>query len=420
MPGGHFRGGHGGKGIPMTSSNSNDGKIACPTCTMMNAKGATKCVMCNHPFLANIGTPQQQPKIQEVELQPQQPRQQPPRQEVHHEPRYRGHAEPCSGCPSCCSEQIGCCQRTWCCLISFGLILLIALLPASFVYFEYNEMGFVKYTITNDVDTTEAHAMGRYYTGPSHAAVVFPRPYQRVESTLAIFPDNGQEFEVTVVSFFRLDMDRLSDIYEQFGTSSVDTQATTRIESEIKSLAPNYALEDYILKRSEIKDTFYYGQDDNIGLQADLDDIGCILEHDHFWLELIVMPEEVTDRNLDAVVQLELNSQIENEQEAILVQTETDRLEQMIIANITVVNANADATVQYINAVADATILTLDASADATVARLLDEAVAESNSMLAQTDGSGFNALFAGLGITNTSAKKKYIQYFALLDKMTA
>jgi len=324
----------------------------------------------------------------------------------------------CEGCPSCCNDsqsKIECCQRTWCALSFLGLILLVSLLPASFVYFEYNEMGFVKYTITNNVDTNDAYTMGRIYTGPSHAAVVFPRDYQRVDSRLAIFPDNGQEFYINLVAFFRLNIDRLPEIYEQFGTSSVSNQASIRIDSEVKSIAPTFAIEDYILIRELITEEFFYGNNANPGLQEDLDSIGVVLDLDKFWLAEVEMPASIEQRNLDAAVQLEVNAQEENEREAILVQTETDRLEQIIIGNITRIDANAEATVQYVNAVADATIVALDAVADAQIKRVVDEATSESSNMIATVEGGGLEGLFSAINVTDKAIMYKYIEYFALL-----
>lgn len=301
------------------------------------------------------------------------------------------------------------------------MVMLVSLLPASFVYFEYNEMGFIKYTITNRVDTESAYEMGRYYTGPSHAAVVFPRSYQRVDSRLAIFPDNGQEFYVNVVTFFRLDINRLATIYEQFGTSSVVNQADIRISSEIKSLSPLFSLEDYVLIRNDIKHTFFHGDgNDNVGVSADLLEIGLILDLDKFYLAEIELPDSILDRNLDAAVQLEINTEEENNREAILVQTETDRLEAIIIGNITRVNAEADATVQYINAVADANIVAFDAVADAEVSRVVDEAQSEADNLIAVTEGAGLNNLFAETAIAGDSAVMyKYIEYFALLNQQS-
>jgi len=135
------------------------------------------------------------------------------------------------------------------------------------------------------------------------------------------------------------------------------------------------------------------------------------------------MPATIEQRNLDAAVQLEVNTQEENEREAILVQTETDRLEQLIIANITIVNANATALVALINAEASAAVVTLDATADASIKRAGDEAVAEASNLLATTEGDGFDNFFAALNLTadtDEAIMSKYIAYFALLKQQEA
>lgn len=305
------------------------------------------------------------------------------------------------------------------CCVGLGLLILVILLPSSFVYFEYNEIGFVKYSINNNVNTDRTYDVGRYFPGPFYKAVVFPRNYQRVNSRLAIFTEDGQEFFINVISFYRLDIDRLAEIYDQFGVSSWDSQAGVRIDSMIKSLAPLFTINEYIISRESICSDFFYGASGFTGVAADLEDIGMVIEYDKFWLEEVEIPATIMQRNLDAAVQIEVNQMEENNREVVLVETETTLLEQVIQANITQVVADGDAQVQNIDAVADAEILTLDANADASIDAALAEAEAEALNLLATTDGDGLAELFLALEVTDLGVKAKYIEYFALLDQQT-
>jgi len=305
------------------------------------------------------------------------------------------------------------------CCIGLGLLLTIILLPSSFVYFAYNEIGFVKYTVNNNVNTDKTYEIGRFYTGPFFKAVVFPRDHQRIDSRLAIFTDDGQEFNINMVTFFRLDITRLAELYDQFGTTSWKNQASIRIDSTIKSMAPNWKIDDYIRKRESIVSEFYYGTTEFSGVRADLESIGIILDYDKFWMAAVEIPEAIASRNLDAAIQLQVNEMEQNNRQVILVETETLRLEQVILGNITRVKAGGDAGVQTINAAADAAIVTLNAAADAAIAKELAVASAEADNLMATTDGSGLSDLFNALNITNITVKSKYIAYFSLLDQQT-
>lgn len=305
------------------------------------------------------------------------------------------------------------------CLIATALLLMIIMLPSSFVYFGYDEIGFIKYTVNNNVNTDKTYELGRYYTGPFFKAVVFPRNHQRINSRLAIFTDDGQEFNINLVTFYRLDINRLAEMYDNFGTTSWNNQASIRIDSTIKSMAPMYKIDDYITMRNQIVEEFFYGNDIYDGLASDLESIGMILELDKFWMAEVEVPDAIMQRNLDAAVQLQVNEMEENNREVLLVETETIRLEAIILGNITRVQAGGDAEAQNINAAADASILTLDAAADAQISKEIADANAEADNLLATTDGDGLAEIFDSLNITDINLKSKYIAYFALLDEQT-
>uniref|UniRef100_A0A0L8H4J5 Band 7 domain-containing protein n=1 Tax=Octopus bimaculoides TaxID=37653 RepID=A0A0L8H4J5_OCTBM len=58
-------------------------------------------------------------------------------------------------------------------LIVIGLLLLIILLPLSFSYLDYYQMGVVKNKVTGSVSLDRVYSNGRYLIGPSHEFKVF-------------------------------------------------------------------------------------------------------------------------------------------------------------------------------------------------------------------------------------------------------
>lgn len=317
----------------------------------------------------------------------------------------------CGYCPTVCQRRVACCQWTWLVLLTTASILIMVMVPLSFVYFEHDEMGFTKHRLTNDVDTDTVHYNGRVYTGLDHVAVAFPRGFQSLTSRLAVFPSNGQEFHITIVMYYRLNPAMLAKIYAEFGTSAFAKQVETRANSAIKRVAPLYTIEEYITKREVITLRFFNS------LFEDLATIGIILPWDKFYMGEVEIPSSIKSRNLDVAVQEQRNVEEENRRITVLVEKETSRQVEFYDGNITRINADAAAVIQNIDATAGAEIIRIKEVANAYVKRVIDEAKATAANKLATVDGDGLELLYTNASITTATVKTKYIDYFALLER---
>jgi regulator of protease activity HflC (stomatin/prohibitin superfamily) len=294
----------------------------------------------------------------------------------------------CVCMPKMFSENVGCCQWTWGILLFIGTLLLLILLPLSFSYVEYDQYALKKNNIENTVEVDgSVYEVGRYYWGVEHVPLAFSRQYKKVTEKFSIFPANGLEFDINVVFFYKLQKDNLGKIYKAFGTV-FDNQVVNRANAKIKNTAPGFSLEQYITHRPLITETLYNS------LHPDLNSIFIDMPVDKFYLAEVSIPNEIKQRDLDAAVQKQRNIEEQNKQLATIVRKETQKLEQEINANITIVGATAQAS--YV--------------------RIQSEAQAVADKTKSSADGLGLQNLFLQINVTDTPTKEKYISYFAFLD----
>ena len=67
-------------------------------------------------------------------------------------------------------------------VLFIGVILTIALVPASFSYVEYDELALKKNTVSNKVDNSIVYENGRYFWGVSVEPLTFPSKYQLISN----------------------------------------------------------------------------------------------------------------------------------------------------------------------------------------------------------------------------------------------
>ena len=111
-----------------------------------------------------------------------------------------------------------------------------------------------------------------------------------------------------------------------------------------------------------------------------------------FFITDVKLPSQIQQKDLDAAVQFQDNVREQHKQVADLVRKETERLEQTVYANVTLVRDSAAAQSARIN---------LDA-----------RSVAEKE--VATADNRGLFDLFETIGVNDAATKRRYIEYFAL------
>lgn len=290
----------------------------------------------------------------------------------------------------CCNNNVETCQYVWGVLLFVSTILLLVMLPLSFSYVEYDQWALKKHTVENTVELDQTYDVGRYFWGVDRTPLVFSRQFKKVTEDFSIFPSNGLEFDINVVFYYRLQKDNIGKIYKAFGTA-IHNQVVNRANARIKNIAPRFTLEEYITNRPVITHALH------TGLVSELANIWVDVPFDKFYLAEVKIPNEIKQRDLDAAVQTQRNIQEQNNQLAALVRKETEKLEQEINANITLIGTTAEAI----------------------RVRIQKEAEAIAEKTTSSADGLGMKNLFLQINVTDPSIKEKYISYFAFLDTTT-
>jgi regulator of protease activity HflC (stomatin/prohibitin superfamily) len=206
---------------------------------------------------------------------------------------------------------------------------------------------------------------------------------------LAIFPTNGLEFSIEVTFYWRIKKDELGQLFEKYALT-YPTQLESRAQSKMKNEAPNFTIEQYIRERPLITRTLHQV------LQAELALIHIECPQRFFSLTKITLPTEIKQRDLEAAVRTQLNTKQQNEQAAELVRKETERQVQEINANATLVGIDAQSTKD----------------------RLIEEAYAQGNRTISDSNSLGAQTFFTTLSVTDPVTKAAYIRFYALEESI--
>lgn len=297
----------------------------------------------------------------------------------------------CAWYPNFCRQNIQFCQCTWGILISIGVLLTVILVPLSFKDVEYDQYALKRNTLTNKVDVDTVYENGRRFWGVNFEAVTFPRQYQEVRETVDVFPDNGLEFQINLILFYRVQFENIGQIFKSFGTV-FDNHVRARINAKIKNQAPVFSLQDYIEHRPTVTRQLH------TGLVQELTAIWMDLPFDKFFLTTVTIPPDIVEKDLEAAIQQQKNVEEQNRQREIVVRKETTQLVEAVQANITLINATAHAS----------------------AVRVQKEAEAVAEKTLASADGLGMKDLFVQINVSDIALKEKYVAYFAFLDSRSA
>lgn len=271
------------------------------------------------------------------------------------------------------------------------LIVLAALIGASFSYIEYDEIAFKKNSVQNQVDGTIVYASGRYMWGPGFSAVKFPRTYQQLAlDSLFCFTQSGIEIELNITLQWRFTAALLPLTYAQYGTE-LESKVKTAAESAIKNTASNFETGQYFSDRATIGRAFYDAASIAI---ADL-----YLELGYLQLlEAELTNEDQVQRYLDAANQIQSNEREEFVQNSTLIRANTSVAQGEVLAEISVILADAAAEVQII----------------------LEKAKAEAKRIETEARKAALSSLFTSLGLNTSELKLNYLYITSLGDRATS
>ena len=276
------------------------------------------------------------------------------------------------------------------CIGIIGVILLIVLLPVSYNYIEYYEIGFKKNTVSNTVDISQVYGPGRYLWAPEDSVVTFPSTYQHIEfldDDLLVFSQTGLEFNLEADIYYRLTEENLANIYQDFGTNYHD-RFVEAIRASIKNTAPNFSVDEFVRNRTDITQIMFNN------INNDLADLNIKIDENKFFLGRISFPDLVKNVFLNTAVQQLQNDQSLLQQQVTLIDRSTEQILASIDANITIVLQQSLAEAESI----------------------VRKSEAEAKKIFEEATGQGIGNLFAQLNVTSVSDREMIFKLFSILD----
>ena len=271
------------------------------------------------------------------------------------------------------------------CAATLFLVCMI-LLIVSFSYIDYDEFGLRKNEVSNDVETNKVYGHGRYLWGPNFKVVRFPALHQTMEFSFDVFVEGG--FVLSMDVFFKvgLQMDRVGEMYNEFGKAIMD-QVATRANARIKNEAPHYSLDDYVENRANVTAGLHHE------LVDELDALGLNLPRDLFFVLATTLPSEVWERNLEAALRNQATIQEQHHKDSARERQETRRQVELRAAEIA---RNVR-------------------EGDAQSMRIVQEAQTDEVDIVTRADAEGMGRLFARAGIEDEALRQFYIMYYSRL-----
>ncbi len=287
-------------------------------------------------------------------------------------------------------DEICGCSIFW---LIIGIILVCIIVPLSFHYVRYDQYAFNR-NIYGSTDTTHLITQGRYFYPITHDLVTFPSTYQMVSflnsqgTSLSVFSNEGLQFNIDVIFFYRLPSDTLGQIYNTYSTA-YDSQVSNIAKAVLKNQAVSFTLDDYANNHQYIQSQFASSLSQTLTTQLKVyTPIYNVL------LLNIYYPGSVINQNLQSAIEFQ-NNQVQQFQQAVdLIDIETSRL-------LSLIWANSNITINFANTSANA---------------IVSNAVSVSSAIVTSARALGIQNTLNALNITDPSLRDQFFQITSILD----
>ncbi|RUS84307.1 hypothetical protein EGW08_007951 [Elysia chlorotica] len=302
-------------------------------------------------------------------------------------------------------------------LFCLGLLLLVILLPKSFVYVEYHQYALSKNTWTEAVDYSTVYDGGCYLLAPQDELIRFDATAHFVQQSLDVSDDTGLSIEIDITLQYFLKRDEVPRLFQKYHHGYYKV-INSLVESAVKNVAVKFTLEQYRLHRQKVEADILTsirqtlsgdccdsccpdkcGKRDVDCGQAACRPIGSCRQGHHvtvkyFQLGAITIPETVMDRHVQKIVlQVEADRELFYQQKAIEVKR-TERMAQDIKNQAEELKQAARAQDRVIRA----------------------KAQADKSTMLEKAQQDALRTVFSSFNISDEAVKLSYIYAHALAD----
>ncbi|KAK3591936.1 hypothetical protein CHS0354_031438 [Potamilus streckersoni] len=256
-----------------------------------------------------------------------------------------------------------------------GALLIVILIPMSFSAVEYHQFGFVRQKSTGTVNTTKVYSGGKYFIGPDYEFKVFKADTQFITlDNVAVFTSDKLEVSITVFIQYSLRKDELPLLHKQFDLYYEEIVKNSAIDA-LKGAVPVYSTRQLILNRVQVQETINKAISERLGgiccrpgcpyngscesgctpyeRCAD-NQKGLFLDVKGTQLGKVVIPDDVENRFLRALILQEESAREELYQEAQVVRKETEKIVAQIRNDAQEIKQNATVLSEYIGTISKA------------------------------------------------------------------
>ncbi|XP_052821759.1 uncharacterized protein LOC106872928 isoform X2 [Octopus bimaculoides] len=150
-------------------------------------------------------------------------------------------------------------------LIVIGLLLLIILLPLSFSYLDYYQMGVVKNKVTGSVSLDRVYSNGRYLIGPSHEFKVF-KADAHVEyiNNIRVFTSDKLEVGLSGAFQYFLRLHQLSYLHKKYDVYYKD-KVVKKANEAVKNVVTGFTTRSVFKERKRLESALLLGLKNTLG-----------------------------------------------------------------------------------------------------------------------------------------------------------
>lgn len=217
-----------------------------------------------------------------------------------------------------------------------GILLTCILVPLSFGYLSYDEMGLLKGRINGKVDTSTVYVQGRHVIGPAYTFQKYPSSAQTIyQPSVSLVSSDKLETDIAITIIYFIDPKQLGQLQQEFNLRYA-TVVQSRALSAIKNAGVQFTTQQFFQNRSLVTDTLH------AAIKADLE-TNLYVKVPFFYIGLLNIPPLVSQKQSQTAIQNQINAQQQYENQASLVRKDTTTLANALLNNGTIIQQQATA-----------------------------------------------------------------------------
>lgn len=256
-----------------------------------------------------------------------------------------------------------------------GLLLMLGLLPTSFIYIEYHQLALAKNTVTGTVDRDNVYYPGCYLLTPAFELIHFQGSAHTLDLNVEISTSDRLAFHLGVSLQYFIKPSQLGMLHRDY-EKKYHNVVEMMVISTIKNEGSKFSLDHYRLSRLDVEEDFRQALAYKLGgdccaaccpdscgsnincrsckLPGRCSSYGIHMDMKYFQMGIIDIPDDIAERFLrKTILQVEAEKELFIQQHA--VETKISKLQQKQILNQAAeIRQRANATASKIRMTAEA------------------------------------------------------------------